>query len=186
MANKPNVVYMLADNIGWGDLSCYGNLNPTPRLDKLASEGIRFTNFNTEAQCTPTRSALMTGRMPVRSGTFTVPLGGSAPYGLCPWEYTMGDLFSDAGYATAMFGKWHLGKVADRIPTAQGFDEWWGISESSDEAGWTAHPLYPPNFPRPKIKAAIKGQPYEEVDDWNLETRPFMDEKITAILKSKG
>ena len=72
MSDKPNVVFMLADNIGWGDLSCYGNLNPTPRLDKLASEGIRFTNFNTEAQCTPTRSALMTGRMPIRSGTFTV------------------------------------------------------------------------------------------------------------------
>jgi uncharacterized membrane protein len=179
MSNKPNVIFMLADNIGWGDLSCYGNLNPTPNLDKLASEGIRFTNFNTEAQCTPTRSALMTGRMPVRSGTFTVPLGGSAPYGLAPWEYTMGNLCSDAGYATGMFGKWHLGKVADRIPTAQGFDEWWGISESSDEAGWTAHPLYPPNFPRPKIKQAVKGQPYEEVDDFNLETRPLMDEKIT-------
>ncbi|MGI9610830.1 MAG: sulfatase-like hydrolase/transferase, partial [Acidimicrobiia bacterium] len=131
MADRPNVVFMLADNIGWGDLSSYGNLNPTPRLDQLASEGIRFTNFNTEAQCTPTRSAVMTGRMPVRSGTFSVPLGGAAEYGLCPWEYTMGELFSDAGYATGMFGKWHLGKAADRIPTAQGFDEWWGISESS-------------------------------------------------------
>ena len=179
MADRPNIVFMLADNIGWGDLSCYGNLNPTPRLDQLASEGIRFTNFNTEAQCTPTRSALMTGRMPVRSGTFMVPLGGSAPYGLCPWEYTMGELFSDAGYATGMFGKWHLGKTADRIPTAQGFDEWWGISESSDEAGWTAHPMYPDHLPRPKIKQAVKGQPYEDVDDFNLETRPLMDEKIT-------
>ncbi|MGI9621825.1 MAG: sulfatase-like hydrolase/transferase [Acidimicrobiales bacterium] len=179
MANQPNIVFMLADNVGWGDLSCYGNLNPTPRLDRLASEGIRFTNFNTEAQCTPTRSALMTGRMPVRSGTFTVPLGGSAPYGLCPWEYTMAELFSDAGYATGMFGKWHLGKTEDRIPTAQGFDEWWGISESSDEAGWTAHPMYPDFLPRPKIKQAVKGQPYEEVDDFNLDTRPFMDEMIT-------
>ncbi len=150
MADKPNVVFMLADNVGSGDLSCYGNLNPTPRLDQLASEGIRFTNFNTEAQCTPTRSALMTGRMPVRSGTFTVPLGGSAPSGLCPWEYTMGELFSDAGYATGMFGKWHLGKTEERIPTGQGFDEWWGISESSDEAGWTAHPMYPDYLPVPR------------------------------------
>jgi arylsulfatase A-like enzyme len=179
MTDTPNIVFMLADNIGWGDLSCYGNLNPTPRLDQLASEGIRFTNFNTEAQCTPTRSALMTGRMPVRSGTYTVPLGTSAPYGLSPWEYTMGNLFSDVGYATAMFGKWHLGKTDDRIPTAQGFDEWWGISESSDEAGWTAHPMYPDYLPRPKIKQAVKGEPYEEVDDFNLKTRPFMDEKIT-------
>jgi len=91
----------------------------------------------------------------------------------------MGDMFSDVGYATAMFGKWHLGKTEDRIPTAQGFDEWWGISESSDEAGWTAHPMYPDYLPRPKIKRAVKGEPYEEVDDFNLKTRPFMDEKIT-------
>ncbi|KPK01708.1 MAG: hypothetical protein AMJ56_21860, partial [Anaerolineae bacterium SG8_19] len=67
MANKPNIVFMLGDNVGWGDLSCYGGLVPTPRLDKLASEGIRFTNFNTEAQCTPTRGALLTGRMPIRT-----------------------------------------------------------------------------------------------------------------------
>jgi len=180
MADRPNIVFMLADNTGWGDLSCYGNLNPTPRLDQLASEGIRFTNFNTEAQCTPTRSALMTGRMPVRSGTFRVPLPGTVgDYGLSPWEYTMANLFSDAGYGTAMFGKWHLGKVAGRIPTDQGFDEWWGISETSDEAAWTSHPMYPDNFPRPKIKAAVKGQPFEEVDDFNMKTRPFMDEKIT-------
>jgi arylsulfatase len=169
----------LADNVGWGDLSCYGGLVPTPRLDQLASEGIRFTNFNTEAQCTPTRSALMTGRMPIRSGTFRVPLAGEGGhYGLSPWEYTMGELFSDAGYATAMYGKWHLGNVPGRIPTDQGFDEWWGISETSDEADFTSHPMYPPNFPRPKIKAAVKGQPFEAVDDFNRDTRPFMDEKI--------
>jgi arylsulfatase len=179
MADKPNIVFMLADNVGWGDLSCYGGLVPTPRLDQLASEGIRFTNHNAEAQCTPTRSALMTGRMPVRSGTFRVPLAGEGGnYGLAPWEHTMGNLFSDAGYATAMYGKWHLGNVAGRIPTDQGFDEWWGISETSDEADFTSHPMYPPNFPRPKIKAADKGQPFEEVDDFNRETRPFMDEKI--------
>ena len=68
-ANRPNIVFMVADNVGWGDLSCFGGLVPTPRLDQLADEGIRFTNFNTEAQCTPTRSAILTGRMPVRSGT---------------------------------------------------------------------------------------------------------------------
>ena len=180
MSDKPNIVFMLGDNVGWGDLSAYGGLVPTPRLDKLASEGIRFTNFNTEAQCTPTRGALLTGRMPIRTGTFKVPLPGeSGHYGLSPWEYTLADLLSDAGYATACFGKWHLGNAPDRIPTAQGFDEWWGISETSDEADYTSHPLYPPDFPRPKIKAAIKGQPYEAVDDFNRETRPFMDEKIT-------
>ena len=180
MSNKPNIIFMLGDNVGWGDLSSYGSLVPTPRLDKLASEGIRFTNFNTEAQCTPSRSALMTGRMPIRSGTFRVPLPGEpGHYGLSPWEYTLANLFSDAGYATASFGKWHIGNVPGRIPTDQGFDEWWGISESSNEADHTSHPMYPPDFPRPKIKASVKGQPFEEVDDFNRETRPFMDEKIT-------
>jgi arylsulfatase len=91
----------------------------------------------------------------------------------------MAELFSDAGYATACFGKWHLGNVPGRIPTDQGFDEWWGISESSDEADYTSHPMYPPDFPRPKIKMSMKGKPVEEADDFNRETRPFMDEKIT-------
>ena len=96
MANKPNIVFMLGDNVGWGDLSCYGGLVPTPRLDQLAAEGMRFTNFNTEAQCTPTRGALLTGRMPIRTGTYRVPLPGEpGHYGLSPWEYTLADLLSD-------------------------------------------------------------------------------------------
>ena len=180
LANRPNIVFMVVDNVGWGDLGCYGGLIPTPRLDQLAAEGIRFTNFNTEAQCTPTRSGLMTGRMPIRSGTTRVPVPGEpGHYGLSPWEYTMANLLSDAGYATGCFGKWHLGNVAGRIPTDQGFDEWWGISESSDEASWTAHPMYPPEYPAPKVKQSVKGQPFEAVADFDLAIRPFMDEHIT-------
>jgi arylsulfatase A-like enzyme len=181
MSDRPNIVFMLADNIGWGDLGCYGGPVPTPRLDQLAAEGIQFENFNAEAQCTPTRSALMTGRMPVRSGTTSVPAPGAGlSYGLAPWEYTMANLFSDAGYSTACYGKWHLGNVAGRIPTDQGFDEWWGISESSDEAAYTSHPLFPSDLMEsPKVKQAVKGQPLEEVAEFDLEIRPFMDEKIT-------
>ena len=180
MPNQPSVVFMLADNVGWGDLSCYGGQVPTPRLDALAAQGLRLTNFNTEAQCTPTRGALLTGRMPMRTGTYRVPLPGEpGHYGLSPWEHTMADLFSDAGYATACFGKWHLGNAPGRVPTDQGFDEWWGISETSDEAEYTAHPLYPDDFPVPKVKQAVKGGPVEAVADFDLEIRPFMDEKIT-------
>ena len=176
---KPNVVVMLADNVGVGGLSCYGGTIPTPRLDQLASEGIRFTNHNTEAQCTPTRSALMTGRMPLRSGTFRVPLPGEpGNYGLAPWEYTAAELFSDAGYATACFGKWHLGNVEGRIPTDQGFDEWWGITESSDEASYADHPLYPDDWEVPKIHEGRKGEPQRAVADFDLSSRPFMDEGI--------
>ena len=180
MADKPNIVFMLADNVGWGDLGCYGGLVPTPRLDKLAQQGTRFTNFNAEAQCTPTRSALMTGRIPIRSGTYRVPLpGDTGHYGLSPWEYTLAELLPDAAYATACYGKWHLGNVRGRIPTDQGFDEWWGISETSDEADFTSHPMYPSYFPRPKVKSSVKGGEIEEVADFDRAIRPFMDEHIT-------
>ena len=70
---KPNVVYFLVDNVGWGSFGVYGGTVPTPNIDKLASQGIRFNNYNVEVQCTPSRSAIMTGRHPVRSGTYTVP-----------------------------------------------------------------------------------------------------------------
>ena len=85
----PNIVFILVDNVGWGDFGVYGGTTPTPRVDKLASEGIRFNNYNVECQCTPSRSAIMTGRHPVRSGTFTVPVLGKGASGLAPWEYTI-------------------------------------------------------------------------------------------------
>ena len=176
---KPNVVFMLADNLGFGDLSCYGGSVPTPRLDAFAQEGVRLTNFNTEAQCTPTRGALLTGRMPIRTGTFRVPLPGEpGHYGLAPWEYTLADLFSDAGYATACFGKWHLGDVDGRFPTDQGFDEWWGISESSDAASYSSHPLFPEGAEVPKIYESNRGSSPVPVADFDLTTRRFMDEGI--------
>jgi arylsulfatase A-like enzyme len=73
---KPNIVFILVDNVGWGNIGVYGGTIPTPRIDKLASEGIRFNNYNVEVQCTPSRSAILTGRHPVRSGTYTVPFSG--------------------------------------------------------------------------------------------------------------
>ncbi len=88
---KPNIVYILVDNWGWGDLSIQGSTVQTPRIDQFASEGIRFTNFNVQNQCTPTRSALHTGRLPIRSGTQKVSAPGE-PDGLAPWEYTITEL----------------------------------------------------------------------------------------------
>jgi hypothetical protein len=91
-AKKPNIVFILTDNLGYGELGVYGGGilrgAPTPRIDKLASEGTRLLNFNVEAQCTPSRSALMTGRFSIRSGTYEVPIGG-APDGLTLWEITI-------------------------------------------------------------------------------------------------
>jgi arylsulfatase A-like enzyme len=89
---KPNIVFMLTDNVGYGELGVYGGGilrgAPTPRIDKLASEGTRLLNFNVEAQCTPSRSALMTGRFAIRSGTYEVPIGGG-PDGLTQWKITI-------------------------------------------------------------------------------------------------
>jgi arylsulfatase A-like enzyme len=181
---KPNVVFILADNIGWGDFSVYGGLTATPRIDALANAGIRFNNYNVEAQCTPTRSAILTGRQSVRTGCYTVPLDPHLPYGLAPWEYTIAELLSDAGYATALYGKWHLGAVEGRLPTDQGFDEWWGYKDSADEAGYTSYALYrelikTTGGESPKLWQGRKGEPSKPVRDLNMEVRPVLDEMIT-------
>jgi len=186
---KPNIVFILVDNTGWGDWSCYGGTTPTPRIDKLANEGIRFNNYNVEVQCTPTRSAIMTGRMPVRSGTYAVTLG--VPYGLAPWEYTIANLLSDAGYATALYGKWHLGDIQGRLPNDKGFDEWWGIPNTWDEAAYTQYPTYnalvkqmlaehkgpePLDIP-PHILEGRKGEPSKIAMALDENVRPVVDEK---------
>ena len=117
---KPNIVFILMDNLGYGELGSYGGGilrgAPTPRIDALAAEGMRLLNFNVEAQCTPSRSAFITGRFAIRSGTYEVPIG-SVPDGLTQWEVTIAQLLSAQGYATGMWGKWHLGSAEARLPT---------------------------------------------------------------------
>ena len=136
-AKKPNIVLVFLDNFGWGEPGFNGGEiirgAETLRMDTLASEGLRLTNFNVESQCTPSRSAIMTGRYAIRSGNDKAPQGGGV-YGLVQWEITMAEMLSDAGYATGMFGKWHPGRTPGRFPTDQGFDEWYGIPNSTDEA----------------------------------------------------
>jgi arylsulfatase len=109
---KPNILFILVDNLGYGELGVYGGEATrgalTPRIDKLASEGLRLTNMNMETQCTPSRSSLQTGRFAIRSGTYAVPFGG-VPDGLTQCEVTIAEALSDIGYATALYGKWHLG-----------------------------------------------------------------------------
>jgi arylsulfatase len=182
-AERPNVVFMLADNLGYGDLGSYGGGivrgAPTPRLDALAAQGMRFTNFNVEAECTPSRSALMTGRYAVRSGTTrAIPVPG-IPQGLASWEYTMAEMFRDAGYDTAMFGKWHIGATPGRFPTDQGFDVWWGFPNSTDVARFREaigfEPDMLPSFPFYEGRAGEGAKP---VGEYTIEERPFVDEKI--------
>lgn len=177
--NQPNVIYILVDNWGWGDISIQGSTTLTPQIDKFASEGIRFTNFNVQNQCTPTRSALMTGRLPIRSGTQKVAAPGE-PQGMAPWEYTIAELMSDAGYSTAAYGKWHIGDSDGRLPNDQGFDEWYGIKESAMAASFSSTPQFDPEiFDLQYIWEGKKGEKSTKAKEFNLETRPNLDIEIT-------
>src|SRR6059058_5677763 len=127
---KPNIVFILADNIGYGDIGVYGGGElrgaPTPRIDQMAREGLRLTQFLVEPACTPSRAALMTGQYSIRSGLSLIAVAGS-PNTLSARAFTMGEMFKGVGYATAIFGKWHLGSEPQSLPTAHGFDEYYGI-----------------------------------------------------------
>ena len=127
---QPNVVLILADNVGYGDLGPYGGGElrgaPTPRIDQLAHEGLRLTQFLVEPACTPSRAALMTGQYSIRNGLSLIIIPGTENT-LSAHAYTMGDMFHGLGYATAIFGKWHLGSEPQSLPTAHGFDEFYGI-----------------------------------------------------------
>jgi arylsulfatase len=174
------IVFILVDNVGWGDFSAYGGTVPTPRIDSIATDGLRLNNYTVEAQCTPSRSAIMTGRLPVRSGTTQAPLPGQGDYGLATWEYTLAELFSDAGYATAAFGKWHLGEVPRRLPTDQGFDEWFGIKNSSDEAGYSSYKHFRElGYPEPQWWEGVKGERPKPVGVFDKPAKDLGDEKIT-------
>ncbi len=136
-SSQPNVVLMLSDNMGYGDLGCYGSGGelrgmPTPRIDQLASEGMMLTQFFVEQGCTPTRAALLTGRYSQRAGLGSIIIAGT-PSTLQDSEVTLAELFKSQGYATAIVGKWHLGGEKQSLPINQGFDEWHvGILETTD------------------------------------------------------
>ena len=138
--DRPNIVLVLMDNFGYGEIGVYGGGvtrgAPTPRIDSIAAEGFQLTNYNVEAECTPSRAALMTGRYGARTRLRPEGPPRSLWYGISKWEITLAEMLSDSGYTTGMFGKWHLGDTEGRFPTDQGFDEWYGIPNSSDRAFW--------------------------------------------------
>lgn len=176
---KPNVVIMMVDNLGFGELSSYGSVRgvETPNLDKLASEGIRLTNFNVEPQCTPTRSAFMTSRRPLRTATQEVVWG--MDYGLAQWEVTMANQFKSIGYNTGMYGKWHLGDIEGRTPIDQGFDEFFGVLNTSDESLYSSQLHWAEeDGVYPKIQDTINGKVID-VKNYDLQTRRTIDSEIT-------
>jgi len=190
---KPNVVFILADNVGYGDLGPYGGGElrgyPTPRSDQLAREGLRLTQFLVEPACTPSRAALMTGQYSIRNGLSLLSSPGS-PFQLAAKAYTMGQLFKDAGYATAIFGKWHLGGNAQAVPIAHGFDEFYGIPPDTSWSDAVTAPLiamtHSLDVPEaaliekgPWIEQQKAGGPVQRVKAFTPDVRAEIDNELT-------
>ncbi|NNJ24948.1 sulfatase family protein [Alienimonas chondri] len=193
----PNVVVIFCDDLGWGDLACFGHPTiATPHLDDLAQRGMRWTQFYCAAPvCTPSRAGLLTGRIPVRSGTMQSDQQGSrrvlfqdSARGLPQSEVTIAEVLKTKGYATACVGKWHLGHLPEYLPTAQGFDLYYGIPYSNDMdriAGNTRdwRNWDTANFNVPLLKSTAKGEveTLERPADQKTITRRYGEEAVKFI-----
>ena len=143
-ARAPNFVILLADDLGYGDLGCYGHPTiRTPHLDRMAAEGIKLSQFYAAPVCTPSRAALLTGRLPIRSGLNQV-LYPTSNGGISDVEITLAQVLQARGYATSCIGKWHLGHLPAYLPTRHGFDHYFGIPYSNDmDVKKSGHPPIP-------------------------------------------
>ncbi len=188
-SSKPNIIFMMADNLGYGDVGIYGGGDlrgaPTPRIDRLAAEGLRLTQFLVEPGCTPSRAATMTGRYSIRSGLSLVLVPGTSNT-LQPEEVTLGEIMKSVGYSTAYYGKWHLGTENFSLPHSQGFDEFWGIPNTTDETLYiptsteNKAPL-PAEFLEPHIIQGRAGGQVENVKPYNFDTRRMIDVEIANL-----
>lgn len=182
---KPNIVLVLMDNFGYGEVGVYGGGvlrgAPTPRIDSIAAEGFQLTNYNVEAECTPSRAALMTGRYGIRTRQKPEGPPRGVWYGITAWEITLAEMLSAQGYATGMFGKWHLGAAEGRYPTDQGFDEWYGIPKSSDQAFWPDSDSFQEDagVELTRIMTATRNQKPKKHEVYGRAKRATIDREIT-------
>jgi arylsulfatase A-like enzyme len=193
-ANLPNVVVIMVDDMGYGDIGPFGNVvNKTPHLDRMAEEGLKLTSFYVAAPvCTPSRAALMTGCYPKRvglaMGSWSGVLFPKDPHGLNAEEITVAELLKDTGYATGCFGKWHLGDQPQFLPTRHGFDTYFGIPYSND--------MWPPHPPSKQWKYGVCPLPVlrndkvvdivRTMDDQAQLCKRFTDEAVAFIRRNQS
>jgi|TARA_B100000315_G_scaffold246794_1_gene274580 uncharacterized sulfatase len=191
----PNIVVLFADDLGYGDLGAYGHPTiRTPHLDQMAAEGQKWTNFYVAAPvCSPSRAALLTGRLPVRTGMYgtiegTRVLFPDSPDGLAGDEVTIAEVLKARGYATAAFGKWHLGRSAAFLPGAQGFDQWLGLPYSNDmdlveqrDEPWPGSIFLEPRSEYWNVPLMRDAEVIEQPADQTQLTRRYTDEAVAFI-----
>ena len=200
MTRQPNIVLINCDDLGYGDLGCYGSeVHDTPRIDALADEGVRLTSFYMAAPvCTPSRGSMLTGSYPSRIGFDD--FGGlhvlfpGMRYGLNPEEHTIASVLKDAGYATEIIGKWHCGDQPEFLPTNHGFDRWFGLPYSNDmgtqvsdamlehaEALRAAGFTPPPVLPYPPLPLMDGEQVVEKQPDQTMLTRRYVERSVEFV-----
>ena len=169
--NTPNVIFMICDDLGFGNLGCYGSKLPTPNLDAMAAAGLRFTRYNSAHPiCSASRAAVLTGRYGLRCNT-TGAFGPHSPTGTSLDETLLSNLFHDRGYKTKAIGKWHLGDAPEYLPTSRGFDSYLGVPYSVD-----MKPL-----PLIRDKTIL-----EEDTDRNVLTPCYTEEAVKFIQETNG
>lgn len=175
----PNIVVVFADDLGYADIRCFGGKAPTPNIDQLAREGRKFTSFYVaQAVCSASRTALLTGCYPNRVGILGA-LGPNATHGISASEMTIAEVLKQNGYATAIYGKWHLGSHPEFLPERHGFDDYFGLPYSNDM--WPKHPTAKfPDLPLIEHEKTIELNP----DQRNL-TKWYGDRAVAFIERSK-
>lgn len=179
--DRPNIVLIVADDLGYGDLGCYGNKSiRTPNLDRMAAEGTRFTDFYVaQAVCSASRAAILTGCYPNRIGILGA-LNHQAKNGISDSEMTIAQLLKPRGYATAIFGKWHLGHHPQFLPTRHGFDEYFGLPYSNDMGPKPGQQNSPP------VPVFSGDQVVETSPDMNKLTESYTGRAVDFIRRNKS
>ena len=193
---QPNIVVIFADDLGYGDLGCFGHPTiATPELDRMAQEGMKLTQFYSAAPvCTPSRAALMTGRLPMRNGMCSNKrrvLFPDSALGIPEAELTIAEQLKSAGYATACIGKWHLGHLPPYLPTSNGFDSYFGIPYSNDMDRVAGTPKGREAFWNPKVEywnvpLMRNEEIVERPADQTTITRRYTEEAVSFIRENKG